>query len=888
MLKFSNVSNINQRCARAVCGYASTRFHNIIRSYSIHVRRNETLSLLLQSCQSSSGFKPNSQVLSAILKSCAALLAINFGKALHGYVVKQGHLSCHSISKALLNMYAKCAALGDCKTLFGQMGYSDPVIWNIVLSGFSASRNYDAEVMRLFHEMRVDGKAKPTSVTIAIFLPVCARLGDLYAGKSVHSYVMKSGLEKDVLVGNALISMYSKCGLVSGDAYAVFNSITDRDVVSWNAIIAGFAENSFINDAYKLFSWMLKGPVEPNYATIANILAVCASLDKDVAYCSGREIHCYVLRRNELAADVSVCNALVSFYLQLGRMQEAESLFHRMKSRDLVSWNAIIAGYASNGEWSKALELFGKLLALQMIRPDSVSIVSILPACAHLQNLEVGKKIHGYILRHPSLFEATAVGNAMVSFYSKCYKIEAAFKTFLMILRRDLISWNTMLVAFAEIGHSTEFLNLLDDMLRDGMRPDHITILTIIQFCAAILRVGKVKEIHSYSIRAGFLCDDIEPTIANAILDAYAKCGNMKYAFNIFQSVLGKRNLVTCNSMISAYVNCGSRDDAYIIFNSMSETDLTTWNLMVRAYAENDCPAQALSLFHELQAQGMKPDAMTIMNLLPVSAQMASVHLLRQCHGYVVRACLDDLCLKGALLDMYAKCGSIVCAYKLFQSSLHKDLVMFTAMVGGFAMHGRGEEALKVFFHMLDLGVKPDNVIITAVLSACSHAGLVNEGLKIFYSIEEIHGVKPTMEQYACVVDLLARGGRIEDAFSFVSRMPIEANANIWGTLLGACRTHHEVELGRVVADHLFEIEANNIGNYVVMSNLYAAEARWDGVMEVRRMMRTRDIKKPAGCSWIEVERRKNLFMAGDWSHPERSIIYSTLSALDQQMKEPV
>lgn len=276
------------------------------------------------------------------------------------------------------------------------------------------------------------------------------------------------------------------------------------------------------------------------------------------------------------------------------------------------------------------------------------------------------------------------------------------------------------------------------------------------------------------------------------------------------------------------------------------------------------------------------------MSFLPVCAQMASVHLVKQCHGYAIRAGFKDCRLNGTLLDVYAKCGTIMSAYKLFHFSTHKDLVMFTAMVSGYAMHGMGEEALMVFSHMLELGVKPDHVIITAVLSACSHSGLVNEGLKIFYSIEKVHGFKPTMEQYACVVDLLARGGRLNDAYSFATRMPVEANANVWGTLLGACRTHHEVELGCLVADRLFEIEANNIGNYVVMSNLYAADARWDGVVEVRKLMRTRDLKKPAGCSWIEVERRKNIFVAGDSTHPQRSHIYNTLCTLDQQIKEPL
>ncbi|KAA8514919.1 hypothetical protein F0562_018098 [Nyssa sinensis] len=226
----------------------------------------------------------------------------------------------------------------------------------------------------------------------------------------------------------------------------------------------------------------------------------------------------------------------------------------------------------------------------------------------------------------------------------------------------------------------------------------------------------------------------------------------------------------------------------------MSETDLTTWNLMVRVYAENDFHDQALSLFHELQNHGMKPDALTFMSLLPVCAHLASMHLLRQCHGYVVRACFEDVRSKGAILDVYSKCRNINCAYKLFQSTPQKDLVMFTAMIGGYAMHGMGDKALGVLSHMLDLGIKPDHVIITAVLSACSHAGLVDEGLKIFDSIDKVHKIKPTMEQYACVVDLLARGGRINDAYSFVAGMPIEANANVWGTWLGPCRSHHRLK----------------------------------------------------------------------------------------------
>lgn len=837
-------------------------------------------------------FRQDYQAVASILKSCAGLSAIKWGRALHGNIVKIGHVSCHAVSKALLNMYAKCGALDESKKLFGEIGSCndrDPIFWNILLSGYAGSRVYDAETLRLFREMHGANYPKPSSVTAAIVLPVCARLGDVYMGRSVNCYAIKSGLDTHTLAGNALVSMYAKCGLVCQDAYAAFDSIDEKDVVSWNAIISGFAENNLMEDAFRLFSSMLKGQIKPNYTTLANILPVCASFDGYIAYWFGKEIHGYVLRHNELLADVFVWNALVSFYLRVGRVEEAELLFRRMELRDLVSWNAIIAGYASNGEWSKALELFHELLTLDMIEPDSVTLLCIIPACAQSRNLHVGKMIHGYVLRHPLLCEDTSVGNALVSFYAKCDDIEGAYETFFMISRRDLISWNSMLDALVESGYNTWFLELLRWMLSEGTTPDSVTILSVVHFCVNVLKEDKVKEAHSYSIRHGLLASkfDVEPTIGNAILDAYAKCGNIEYASKVFQSLSENRNLVTFKAMISGYINCGLLDEAYITFNRMPSSDLSVWNLMVRLYAENDCSSQALGLFHELQAQGIKPDAVTIMSLLPACAEMASVQLIKQCHGYAIRSCFGDLHLDGALQDVYAKCGSIGHAFKLFQLIPNKDLIIFTAMIRGYAMHGMGKEALGTFFHMIELGIKPDHVIITTVLSACSHAGLVDEGLNIFYSIEKVHGMKLTMEQYSCVVDLLARGGRIDDAFSIVTGMPIEANANIWGTLLGACRTHHEVELGRFVANRLFKIEAENIGNYVVLSNLYAADARWDGVMEIRKLMRTRDLKKPAGCSWIEVERRKNVFVAGDTSHPHRIDIYRILSTLNDQIKEP-
>ncbi|GAB2277240.1 hypothetical protein Dimus_011947 [Dionaea muscipula] len=853
----------------------------ILRSHCTNAKHDEVVSLFLEKVRHPFGLKPPDHIaFAAALKSCAALAALGLGRALHGSAVKLGHFSCVSVSKGLLNLYAKCKAFDDCENLFSQMPKWDPVVWNTELSGLSLSQIYDDKALKLFSAMHTCNEPKPTPITIAIVLPVCARSGNLNAGKSIHCYVMKSGTISDTLVGNALISMYAKCGLPYDGAFSTFCHMEEKDVVSWNAMIAGFYENSLVYDACLLFKHMLQGPTKPNYATITSILPVLCTTtqDNEVVEILGRELHAYVARRSELQESTFVINSLISFYLRIGRTEEAEILFQSMRSRDLVSWNAIIAGHVLNADWIKALQLFNELISQQKEKPDYVTLVSVLSACANMHYLRTGKEIHGYAYRHPNLYDnGTVINNALVNFYSKCGDPWSSFHTFMMISsERDLISWNSILDSFARSGCESHVLYLLHWMVEEGPRPDSITMLTLFQFYGCVSRLFKVKEAHGYLLRSCLFESGMVTRLTNAVLEAYAKCGKIDYAFKMF------------GSLSAGYAISWSPVDACRKGNNTeSRKDLATWNSMIRACAENDFPDIALALFHEIQDLGMNPNAESIISILPICARTASVRLLRQCHGYAVRVFPQDAHLMGTLIDAYSKSGSIRCAHKLFLSTSHRDLVMFTAIICGYAMHGMGREALGVFSQMLDLGIRPDHVAISAVLSACSHVGLVDEGMEIFNYLEKVHGIKPTMQHYACIVDLLARRGQVRDAYSFVTQMPLEgADANIWGTLLGACWTYNDLELGKIVADHLLDIEVNDIGSYVAVSNLHAADARWDGVKEMRELMKTRDLKKPAGCSWIEVGMVNHVFTSGNFSHPETEAIYSTLSRLDQLAKQ--
>ncbi|KAK6941257.1 LOW QUALITY PROTEIN: Pentatricopeptide repeat [Dillenia turbinata] len=580
--------------------------------------------------------------------------------------------------------------------------------------------------------------------------------------------------------------MNVKCGNVVDHAFVAFQAIPSKDV-SWNAIKAGFAENGFADEAFKL--------KRPSYLCFSRSNDCLLLWERDALLCSVTD---------DLVGNVSVFNALVGFYLRTGHMEDREKLVQQVAS-------SILGLMECNYCW------------IFLNRIDSVTLVSVLPACAHLQKMWLGKQIHGYIFRHLNLYSNTKVANAVLSFYAKCNDIDAAFHTFSMISRRDLISWNAMLAAFDELGSEARITTGL-----------------------------------SYNIN--FFMVMVIQLLRMQYFDGYAKCGNMEYVFKIFGSLSWKKNWM----MILIMMHMSKK--------KLVETNLTIWNLMIRAFAENRYPVQALDMVHKLQVVRMKADFMTVMSILPVCAQIATLHLLKQCHVYVVRSRFEIVQLMVALC--FLKMRKHKRCLQAFPINPRKGCLIFTAMVGGYATHGMGEALKKVFYHMLESGIKLDNVLITTVLSACGHTGLVDEGWEIFFSPDRVHGMKPTMEQYACMVDLLPWEGRIEEAYSFASAMPNEGNANAWRTLLGTSKTHHHVELEHIVADRLFEIEDSDIGNYVALSKMHAADARWDRVMEIRRLMKLKDLKKP-GCSWMEVEKRRNMFVAGELSYLQQGAIYN-------------
>eukprot|EP01018_Ginkgo_biloba_P033238 Gb_27958 [translate_table: standard] len=646
-----------------------------------------------------------------------------------------------------------------------------------------------------------------------------------------------------------------------------------------------------------------------------SLLQACANKK---ALVEGKKVHAH-LRANRSEDNGLFGTKLVCMYVKCGSLMEARLVFDKLSERNVFSWTAMIGGYARNGHSEEAIALYYQMQQSGM-QPDNYIFPCVLKACSQLTDLERGKDIHDDIIRYG--YESdVVVGNALIDMYAKCREIDTARHVFDKMCQRDVVSWTAMIAGYNQNGRVNESLRLFNCMQLEGVKPNLVTIASVLPACAHSKDLQQGKDIHDYITRHGF---ELDGFVGNALVDMYSKCGSVECARQVFDA-MSQRDVVSWNAMIAGYAQNGQGDDALTLFRQMQLEDIKpnvvswtgmiagfaqngqgdkalklfhqmqlagvkpnviSWTAMIAGYAQNGNGEEALKLFQQMQLAGVKPNSVTIASVLPACAHLAALQQGKGIHGYIVRSGFEsDIAVGSALVAMLSKCGCIENACQVFDTMLEKDAVAFNAMITGYAMHGHGENALTLFYHMQQAGIKPDHVTFTGVLSACSHAGLVDEGWQYFDHMSE-YCITPTVEHYACMVDLLGRAGHLDEAESFINKMPLEPIASIWGALLGACRIHRNIEVGERAAAHLFELEPDNAGNYVLLSNIYAAACRWKDVGKVRKMLKYKGLKKRPGCSWIEVRNRVHTFIIEDKSHPQMQEIYAMLESLAAQMKK--
>lgn len=584
--------------------------------------------------------------------------------------------------------------------------------------------------------------------------------------------------------------------------------------------------------------------IRPDFFTFPVALKSCLDI------VDGRKIHCWVLKLG-FELDLFVVASLIHMYARFGLVIDARQVFDEIPCRDLGSWNAMISGYCQNGNAVEALALFEDM-RLNGVRIDPVTISSVLPVCAPLNDLSTGRLIHVYVIKNALGYDVF-VSNALINMYARSGCIEDAQQIFDGIVVRDFVSWNSIIAAYEQIGKPNSALWFFEDMKQNGFQPDVLTLVSLASVVAQIGSCHKGRSVHGFSMRKGWILEDI--FVGNAIVDMYTKLGQIDYA--------------------------------QMVFDRMDVKDVISWNTLITGYAQNGLANEAIELYQMMEnCEGLAADQGTVVSVLPALSHVGALQQGKRIHGLSIRIGLHmDVFVCTCLIDMYAKCGRLVDAMLLFDQAPRSSSVPWNAIISGHGIHGYGEKALELFSAMQEEGVKPDHVTFVSLLSACSHSGLVDQGEQCFQLMCSEFGIEPNLKHYACMVDLLGRAGQLDTAFEFIKRMPVTPDASVWGALLGACRIHGNVELAALASDRLFEIDSENVGYYVLLSNIYAKFGEWEGVDKVRSLARERGLRKTPGWSSIVVNNRVNVFFTGNQSHPQSEDIYEELGVLLAQMK---
>ncbi|XP_058090755.1 pentatricopeptide repeat-containing protein At5g40410, mitochondrial [Magnolia sinica] len=461
------------------------------------------------------------------------------------------------------------------------------------------------------------------------------------------------------------------------------------------------------------------------------------------------------------------------------------------------------------------------------------------------------RKSHAQAIKYGLFSNGSFPGDQLVIGYVNCGYFDDARQLFDEI-PKDVVSWNSTISAFLRRGNASEGLRMFHQMrLGTRLKPNSVTLISVLSACADLQALDDGKFVHGYATKEGFLW---EIKVVNSLINMYGKCESMDAACTLFET-MPTRNLVSWNSIIAVHAQSGLAEDAISIYNSMRRADF-------------------------------KPDRATLMSMLQACSILAVARLGKAIHGYIV-SCgfIADMPIMTTLINVYAKSGSLDTSQEVFAEMIDPDAIAWTAMLAGYSMHGRGREAMDIFKHMVGRGIRPDHVTYTHLLSACSHSGLVAEGKKYFEDMSKAYRIEARVDHYSCMVDLLGRSGLLREARQLIENMSIEPNAGVWGALLGACRMHHNIDLGKEAAERLFVLEPLDPRNYIILSSMYSAAGMWRDALKARALMKERGVRKNPGCSFIEHGNKLHRFVAGDQSHPEAEKIYMKLEELTRKMR---
>ncbi|MED6171467.1 hypothetical protein PIB30_040986 [Stylosanthes scabra] len=655
-------------------------------------------------------------------------------------------------------------------------------------------------------------------------------------------------------------------------------------IVHWTSLLTKYSRDGFIREARMLFDIM------PH----RNIVTYNAMLTGYLLYGMLDEASWFFEHMPE--RNVISWTAMLGGLAEAGRIGDARRLFYEMPEKNVISWNSMVAGMVKNGEWDEA-----KMVFEQTPEKNVASWNGMISGY-----VEKGRMNEARVLFEEMGCRNVVTWTSMISGYCRIGNVDEAYNLFQTMSEKNVVSWTAMIGGFTWNGLYAKALSLFLEMRLSNTKPNSETFVSLAYACAGLGSPTLGKQLHAYIIVNGWKLDNYDGRLHrslirmysafglmnsaqglletdvnncdeqsfNIMINGYIQAGHLEKAEDLFHKVPIK-NTIACTCMIAGYLSSGQVLKAYNLFNNMLDRDSLTWTSMIYGYVENELISEAINLFPEMIAHGVMPINSTFSVLFGAIGSVAYLEQGRQLHAMQLKTIYDyDLILENSLISMYAKCGEIEDAYRIFSSMLYRDKISWNTMIMGFASHGKASEALKEYKIMLEYGINPDGVTFLGVLTACAHAGLVDKGLELFRAMVNVHGLQPGIEHCISMINLLGRAGKVKDAEEFVLRLPIEPNYAIWGALLGICRLNGntDVDVARHAAKRLLELDPLNVPGHIALCNVYAANNCHIEGASLRKEMRLKGMRKTPGCSWILVKGRVHVFSSGDIPEAQEDI----------------
>ncbi|WCJ23176.1 Pentatricopeptide repeat (PPR-like) superfamily protein [Euphorbia peplus] len=543
-------------------------------------------------------------------------------------------------------------------------------------------------------------------------------------------------------------------------------------------------------------------------------------------------------------------NFLLLKMINLKDFSYASLFFNQIPNPNEYTFNIMIRGLTTTWKnYPLALQFYQNMKLLGLV-PDNYTYPFVFMSCGNLLAFKHGLTAHSMVFK-VGLDKDSHVNHSLITMYFKCHEPGCACKVFDEIRVRDVVSWNSMISGYSKMGFAQEAVKMFMEMRERGFEPDEMSLVSVLGACGDLGDLSFGKWVEEFVINKKL---ELNTFIGSSLIDMFGKCGDLMSARRVF--------------------------------DAMPRKDLITWNAMITGYSQNGETNEAITLFNVMKENGVIPNAITMVVVLSACAATGALDLGKSIDMHASRRGLNhDVYVGSALVDMYAKCGNLDNALRVFENMPNKNEVSWNAMISGFAFHGRADEAMSLFRSLLnDNMCKPNDITFIAVLSACVHAGLVDEGRRLFYSMNSSFGLVPKIEHYTCMVDLLGRAGHLHEAWDVIERMPGKPDEIALGSLLGACQKRRNVDVSEKVIKLLLEIEPSNSGNYIIQSKLYANLRRWDDSAKMRVLMRQQGVAKVPGCSWIEIGAEVREFHAGDVLHHFTTELYQLL--IDEMKRE--